>query len=218
MPVAAQSGVTAIAAGMEYTVALKNDGSVLAWGRNRWGQTNVPVAAQSGVTAIAAGGYHTVVLKNDGSVVAWGLNSYGQTNVPVAAQSGVAAIAAGRYHSVALKSDGSVLAWGDNYSGQTNVPTGLSGVTAIAAGEAHTVALLGTGWEMGVPLLLRSSGNEMILSWPANATGFTLQSTLNLTPPSTWLDVTNPPTVLGGLFTVTNTASGGAQFFRLRKP
>jgi hypothetical protein len=58
----------------------------------------------------------------------------------------------------------------------------------------------------------------MILSWPVNATGFTLQSTPNLTPPVTWLDVTNPPMVLGGLFTVTSPISGPAQFFRLRKP
>ena len=58
----------------------------------------------------------------------------------------------------------------------------------------------------------------MILSWPANATGFTLESATNLTPPLTWLDVTNPPTVLGGLFTVTNPIFGAAEFFRLRKP
>ncbi len=36
-------------------MALKNDGSVVAWGDNGGGQTTVPVAAQSGVTAIAAG-------------------------------------------------------------------------------------------------------------------------------------------------------------------
>ena len=58
----------------------------------------------------------------------------------------------------------------------------------------------------------------MILSWPANATGFTLQSTQDLTVPAGWLDVTNPPTALGGQFTVTNPISGAAQFFRLRKP
>ena len=62
-----------------------------------------------------------------------------------------------------------------------------------------------------------ASTNSMILSWPTDSTGFTLQSTPNLTPPVTWLDVTNPPTVVGGQFTVTNTASAGAQFFRLRK-
>jgi hypothetical protein len=50
------------------------------------------------------------------------------------------------------------------------------------------------------------------------ANRFTLQSTPSLTPPVTWLDVTNPPTLLGGLFTVTNPMSGPAQFFRLAKP
>ena len=56
------SGVTAIAAGGHHTVALKNDGTVVAWGFNVQDQTTVPVAAQSGVTAIAAGSFHTVAL------------------------------------------------------------------------------------------------------------------------------------------------------------
>src|SRR5262245_43258506 len=60
VPVAAQSGVTAIAAGVSHTMALKTDGSVVEWKHYCCGQTNVPVASQSGVTAIAAGGYHSV--------------------------------------------------------------------------------------------------------------------------------------------------------------
>jgi hypothetical protein len=228
VPVAAQSGVTAIAAGESYTVALKNDGSVVSWGN--LDQTTVPVAAQSGVTAIAAGYRHTVALKSDGSALSWG--SLDQTTVPVAAQSGVAAIAAGGWHSVALKNDGTVVAWGDNYSGQvTGTPTDtnyaiaspvtlegqvLSGVTAIAAGISQTVALIG-GVKLLPSLNARPNGNELILSWPTNAPGFTLQSTTDLTPPVTWLDSTSVPAVIGANFTLTNTTSGGARFYRLRK-
>ena len=56
------SGVVAIAAGDEHTVALKQDGTVVAWGDNGYGQTKVP-AGLSGVVAIAAGVGHTVALK-----------------------------------------------------------------------------------------------------------------------------------------------------------
>jgi alpha-tubulin suppressor-like RCC1 family protein len=127
----AQSEVMAMAAGGSHSVALKTDGSVVAWGAGNantgnypdYGQSGVPVGL-SGVTAIAAGGDHTVALKTDGSVVAWGWNYYGQTTVPLEAQSGVMAIAAGELHTVALKTDGSVVAWGDNDYGQTTVPLG----------------------------------------------------------------------------------------------
>ena len=216
VPVAAQSGVTAIAAGGYHTVALKNDGSVVAWGDDDYGQITVPTAAQSGVTAIAAGGFRTVALKTDGSVIAWGYNSFGQTTVPVAAQSGVTALAAGGYHIVALKTDGSVVAWGYNLDGQTTVPEGLSGVAAIAAGTLHTVALLGS-----VPLLpslkAQPSGNQLILTWPTNAPGFTLQTATNLSLPMPWLDVPGSPAVVNGRFTVTNALSGPARFYRIKK-
>jgi len=141
------ANVSAVAAGYSYTVALKSDGTVVAWGDNSVGQTTVP-AGLSGVVAIAAGGFHTVALKSDGTVVGWGFNGDGQTTVP-AGLSGVESIAAGGYHTVALKSDGTVVAWGRNVDGQTTVPAGLSGVVAIAAGTAHTVALKSDGTVVG---------------------------------------------------------------------
>jgi len=67
-------------------------------------------------------------------------------------------------------------------------------------------------------LRARPNGNELILSWPTNAVGFTLQSTLNLAPPVTWIDSMSVPTVIDARFTLTNDTSGGAQFYRLRKP
>jgi formylglycine-generating enzyme required for sulfatase activity len=199
------SGVTAIAAGAFYTVALKNDGSVLAWGNNDRGQTDVPVAAQSGVTAIAAGFYHSVALKNDGTVVVWGPNSYGQTNVPVAAQSGVVAIAAGGdlgggSHSVALKSDGSVVQWGYNPSG---VPADLPPALAIAAGGYVTVAVV----REPAPLLnlLRNADQTLSLSWSGAGV---LEQTESLTPPN-WQPAPNQDNPQ------TFSPTGPMMFFRL---
>ena len=72
-------------------------GSVVAWGGNLKGQTNVPVNLGF-VVAIAAGGTHTVALKADGNVVAWGNSADRRTNTPPNL-SGVTAIAAGFSHT-----------------------------------------------------------------------------------------------------------------------
>jgi alpha-tubulin suppressor-like RCC1 family protein len=152
VPAAAASDVTAIAAGPFHNLALKQDGSVIAWGCGdpdlNWGQCTVPAGAGSGVTAIAAAYAHSLALKQDGSVIAWGCGGgqdHGQCSVPAAAGSGVTAIAAGEFHSLALKQDGSVIAWGCAGGlafGQCTVPAAAgSGVTAVAAGGGHSLAL-----------------------------------------------------------------------------
>ena len=89
-------------------------GSLVAWGDNDYGQTNVP--AGNDFVAIAAGDVHSLALRSDGSLAGWGNNGYGQTNVP--AGNDFVAIAAGDYHSLALKSDGSLAAWGYNGMGR----------------------------------------------------------------------------------------------------
>ena len=77
----ANGGVLAIAGGGFHSLALRSDGTVAAWGRNDFGQTNVP-AGLSNVVAIAGGVYHSLALRSDGTVAAWGWNNYGQANVP----------------------------------------------------------------------------------------------------------------------------------------
>jgi len=136
----ATSDVVSVAGGYSHTIALKIQGSVLAWGDNSSGQCNIPAAAQNGVIAIAGGYFHTIALK-DGAVLAWGENWNGQCTIPAEAQSGITAIAGGYYHTIALKA-GSVLAWGNNEFGQCTIPAdALSGVSAIAGGARHTIAL-----------------------------------------------------------------------------
>lgn len=159
----------------------------------------IQVVADDGELLPQRLGLHTLALKTDGSVVARGYGASGQTNVPVEALSGVTAITVELYHSAALKNDGSVVAWGDDAEGQATVPADLSGVIVIAGGSLHSVAIIPASvGVLPVPSNVNRVGHELILTWPGAATGFTLESTPDLTPPATWTDVTNVPALLGG--------------------
>ncbi|MFB9993338.1 RCC1 domain-containing protein [Deinococcus oregonensis] len=135
------SPFTSLSGNRAVSLALKEDGTVAAWGATE--QANVP-AGLNGVVAVASANVHSLALKADGTVVAWGDNLDGQTTVP-AGLSGVVAVTAGYFHSVALKADGTVVAWGYNVDGQSDVPAGLSGVVAVAASQNHSVALKADG-------------------------------------------------------------------------
>ena len=142
------NGVVAVATGGNHTVALRQDGTVMAWGANSNRQCTVPAGLKN-ATAIAAGYQHTVALRQDGTVAVWGKDV---ANVPFTVPVGlknVMAIAAGVIHTVVLHRDGSVRAWEPGgYDGEEcTVPAGLTNVTAIAAGE-HTVALQQDGTVM----------------------------------------------------------------------
>ena len=55
----------------------------------------------------------------------------------------------------------------------------------------------------------------IVLTWPANAAGFTLQSATNLVSPAFWSTNSPAPVVIAGQNTVTNPITGPQQFFRL---
>jgi hypothetical protein len=58
------------------------------------------------------------------------------------------------------------------------------------------------------------SGN-VVLTWPTNATVFTLQSTTNLDLSAVWTTVSASPVMINGLNTVTNAITTTPQFYRL---
>jgi len=103
----------AVAAGSGHMLALKNDGTLAAWGFNNFGQATVP-AGLTGVVAIAARGDYSLALKGDGTLVGWGDNSLGQAAAPFGLNN-VKAISAGDGHALALRADGTVVGWGDNH-------------------------------------------------------------------------------------------------------
>ncbi len=140
VPVSGAIGIIAVAAGGYHSLALKSDGTVLAWGSDARGQlgnnaalddkpTPVPVLGATNIIAISAGYFHSLALKSDGTMLAWGWSGGGQigdgsvntaisTPVPVLGATGIIAISAGGQHSLALKSDNTVLAWGVDSKGQ----------------------------------------------------------------------------------------------------
>ena len=61
------------------------------------------------------------------------------------------------------------------------------------------------------------AGPTIILSWPTNAIGFSLQSTTNLSATSLWSVVSNAPVVVGENYFVTNSIGGDRRFYRLLK-
>lgn len=129
----ALSNIVSVACGLAHGLALKEDGTVIAWGWNFYGQATVPDGLNN-VTAIAAGENFSVALKRDGTIVAWGKDGdLLQKNYK--AVTNIVAISTGIYSFIALKSDGTIAA------GSTTA-VGLSNIVAIAAPMADHGNLL----------------------------------------------------------------------------
>jgi alpha-tubulin suppressor-like RCC1 family protein len=158
------TNAVAAAGGEMHALALRAEGTVVAWGDNWYGQTNVP-AGLAGITAIAAGKSHSLALRVDGTVAAWGYNGNGETNVPPGL-TGAVAVAAGYAHSLALRADGCVTGWGNNSYGQISVPKGLSNAVHLASGSMHSMAALTHGTV--VAWGRNTSGQTNVPSWLSN--------------------------------------------------
>ena len=145
------SDAVAISAGTHHSLAVRSDGTVVAWGTSAVGE-------------IGNGTTNTLV---DTPVQVLGLGGAGVLT-------GVVAVATGEFHSLALRSDGTVVSWGDDGFGQlgrglsnssVSTPVQVKGprgigfltdVVAIAAGRSHSLAL-------------RSDGT--LLAWGVNDVG-----------------------------------------------
>ena len=165
--------VRSVAAGGDFTVALKTDGTLWAWGGNDYGQLGngtvvsaaQPVQVLDQVTAVSAGDYHVAAIRADGTLWTWGDNLYGQlgdgtlnsVSAPQQVLDNVTAVSAGANATAAVRSDGTLWTWGRNDAMQLGLTEAgaqvwepgqiveLVPAQAVSAGTDQTVCLLTDG-------------------------------------------------------------------------
>ena len=191
------ANLKAVAAGSYFSIALKSDGTLWAWGHNDFGElgngtttdNSVPVAS-SACTALPAGpttasrwsarltAYwtHSLAIKPDGSVWGWGLNEYGElgdgTTIthfsPVQSViTNATQISTGRYHTLAVRSDRTVWAWG--YNGYGNLGDGTTSNRVTPVQVQSLTGAIGAAAGQYHSVAVRSDGT--VWGWGYNGNG-----------------------------------------------
>ncbi len=190
-----------ITAGIDFSLALRADGTLWAWGDNSFGQLGLgdtifrtspqQVGTSTDWAAVAAGDSFVLARKTDGTLWAWGRNESGslglgdttQRNTPtqVGTATNWAAISAGGFHSAALRSDGTLWTWGNNLSGQLGLGDTSPRTTPTQVGTATDWAAISAG---GFHVLaIRQDGSLWV--WGRNNFGqLGLGDTTNRTTPT----------------------------------
>jgi alpha-tubulin suppressor-like RCC1 family protein len=159
-------------AGEEYSILLKNDGTLWGAGLNVQGQlgngtntniSNFSYLFISNVSKVSAARDHTMIIKTDGTLWSFGKNTSGKLgdgttidrNSPVQILTDVAEVSVGNSHALIVKTNGSLWTVGSNTFGQLgdgtntnrNVPTQIlsSGVVKVAAGTNHSLIIKDDG-------------------------------------------------------------------------
>ncbi|MFE7778192.1 RCC1 domain-containing protein [Streptomyces sp. NPDC057445] len=186
-----------VGAGCDFSVALREDGTVWTWGAGDNGRLgtgnttarNTPqkVNDLTDVAAISVGCDFVLALTADGIVKAWGRNTEGQlgndtvtdSSVPVDVQylSAVARISATAYSSFAVLDDASVVAWGRNSNSQLGDGTTTNRTTAVPIDRLQGVRDIAGGLDHTVAALDDGS----VLAWGANANAQLGDGTTNST-------------------------------------
>jgi alpha-tubulin suppressor-like RCC1 family protein len=178
-----------VALGALQTFALKQNGSLWAWGSNLYGAvrpseavlgsfapTEIIVSQADSIVALASGTYHGLALSSQGNLWTWGLNSEGQLGLghkqPVFAPQRVflgdiVSVSAGEGHSLALLRDGRVFAWGRNTEGQLGVGSFVSHSTPQLIPALSDVVQVSAGTFFSLALL----EDGRVMAWGDNRSG-----------------------------------------------
>lgn len=122
-------------------IAVREDGTVVAWGDNERQLLNLPESLTN-VVEIAAGifGDSALALRADGTIVEWGYNG---TNSHPELSNVVAIATANAFMNAAVHFDGSVIVWPTN--DYYPAPDNLTNIVAVAGAGSHMLVLRNNG-------------------------------------------------------------------------
>lgn len=140
-----------VSAGTQFSLALKNTGTIWSWGQNNVGQlgngnfvdTNTPnqVGLASNWQSIDAGHQHSLAINALGDLYSWGDNTFGQlgsgnftsVNVPTQIATGTVwiGVSAGFDHSMILDNNFLLYTFGDNSTGELGDGTNTTSNTPV---------------------------------------------------------------------------------------
>jgi alpha-tubulin suppressor-like RCC1 family protein len=211
--------VKRLGGGAYHSLAVKSDGTVIAWGYNSNGQLGdgsttmrlVPIQVNglnwpaNRVRSVAGGDYHSVALRDDGFVFVWGQGLYGQlgnsqtgdqlTPIAVPGLNNIVAVAAGAYHTLALRADGTLWSCGLNNRGQLGDGTQANSFKVIQVADPTDA----TGFLQGVVGIAAGDNHSVALK---------LDGTVRAWGGNNWGQL-GDGTIADSVFPVTVSSGGG---------
>jgi alpha-tubulin suppressor-like RCC1 family protein len=216
--VGALTGWSKVAAQFQYfTVAIKTNGTLWAWGKNSQGQLGLgntiyysspkQVGALTTWSTIGYGYRYTtsLAIKTNGTLWSWGYNGQGQLGLgnvtsysspkQVGALTTWSQVAGARYSSLAIKTDGTLWSWGQNDKGQL----GLGNITSYSSPKQVGALTTWSQVSAGYKFSLSTTTVGALWSWGDNVSGqLGLGNTTNRSSPVQVGALTNWSQVSGG--------------------
>jgi alpha-tubulin suppressor-like RCC1 family protein len=221
-------------AGISHSLAVRSNGTLWAWGYNRYGKlgdnsvTNrsSPVLVVGGFSdwcEASAGGVHSLAVRNDGTLWAWGYNGFpgllGSDQVALKAQMTAAQVrggfsdwcqVAGNYYSTfGVRGNGTLWSWGDNLYGclaaglESDARVGSP--VSVVGGFSDWIQVSTKSFR---PHMLGLRANGTIWSWGCNRFGELGDGTTS--------DRSSPVSVVGGFSDWCEVSAGYSHSLGLR--